>query len=106
MATVDYESAWHDLAEKIAARPSGWGTRQLLAEMTAVQAKHRVGESLLDRVVRLYGIERLLARIIKNGDQTSGLGGTTPTEARVTAPATEDPEEDRDGSRSAEPVHA
>ena len=86
---VDYEAAWHDLAATVEARPSGWGTRNLLAEMTRIAAKHRVSEGLYERFARLFGVEAV-ARLINQGDRASGAGGTPPTGVRATAPDIEE----------------
>lgn len=109
MPQVDFEAAWHDLAEVIASRESGWGTRNLLAEMTRLQGRHRLSESLLDRVVRLYGVGRLLGALINEaGDHASGADGTSPSRARADSPGVESLGGSDGGSTAAvrEPVGA
>ena len=108
MSQVDYEAAWHELAATVDARPSGWGTRNLLAEMARLQAKHRVSENLLDRVVRLYGVGALMSRLINREVDASGPGGTPPSADRADASDIEGlgGRDEHHTDRAAVPVHA
>jgi hypothetical protein len=95
MARVDYEAAWQELAETIGSRESGWGTRNLLAEMTRIGARHRVSETLLERTLRLYG-GQLTLTVQTPEVYPSDLGGTTPP-AVAEGPGSPKTEGGRDG---------
>lgn len=49
----DAEAAWADLAERVAER-EGWGRDKLLAEMAKLQVKHRISETLFERMMRIF----------------------------------------------------
>lgn len=49
----DADAAWADLAEAVAGR-EGWGRDRLLAEMAKLQVKHRISETLLERMMRIF----------------------------------------------------
>lgn len=54
MAHVDYETAWLDLSERLTEKP-GWGTKELHAVMVEVASAHRLPETFLQKIIRLYG---------------------------------------------------
>jgi hypothetical protein len=79
VALVDHSAAWLDLVKLIESR-DGWGSKQLLAEMSKLEAKHRVSEGLIERVLRLYGVQ--LADAVNQSipeAPANGRSGTTPT---------------------------
>lgn len=76
MSRVDYEAAWVELGELIASR-EGWGAKVLAQEMAKVAAAHRVGESFLERGLRIYGGE--LKLVAQPTEQSSSGPGGKPT---------------------------
>lgn len=102
---TDYEAAWADLAEAVQESPGGWGVRNLLAEMSRIAARHRVTETQVEQVLRLYG-GRVAIVMSTPAEGANGSGGTSPDGAAPSARATED-RGGRDGSSiSREPVQA
>lgn len=82
MPVVDYEAAWIELLDLVVSRP-GWGSSTLAAEAASIAARHRVPESLVERVMRLYGED------VMNPGKTIPTDGGTPTAPRIVAPTNE-----------------
>lgn len=95
----DAEAAWEELQEKLLER-DGWGTKQIVTEMAHLRAKHKIGEGLFERFLRLYG-SRLAAAVNILPEAKSSPGGGSADRAEDDPRLTEDPKEDRD-ERSAD----
>lgn len=85
MAAVDYEAAWIELLDLVASR-DGWGSKTLISEAAQVAARHRVSESLVERVIRIYGEGPL---VVHNQGQSAPVGGGKPTALRADTPTNE-----------------
>lgn len=73
---VDAEAAWLEAVELIATR-EGWGSTTLLGEMQKIFARHRVSETQVERVLRLYG-GRIAVVMETPEAPASDVGGTSP----------------------------
>lgn len=74
---VDYEAAWHELAELIASK-SQHGREATLQAMAGIAARSRVPAGELSRLLRLYGVEVERARSIAaetDRDEPEGFAG-------------------------------
>lgn len=84
MASVDWEAAWLELSAYVASRPSH-GARDLHTQMATITARCRVSETLLERVLRLYGGELRITAVDPAGPVPPDAHGAA-VDAMVSAP--------------------
>lgn len=74
MARVDAEAVLDDLTAWIAEAKTGYGRTELLEQIARLRKRHRVGEDLLERAIRLFGgpreLLRHLTRLIEETPET------------------------------------
>lgn len=83
---VDYERAWHELADHVAGKTQH-GREGLLTRMVQIAAECRVSSGELASLLRLYGVEVARARAIaaesdraEHGPFVGGLGSLADAE--------------------------
>lgn len=78
----DEGAAWADLTALVSER-EGWGRDRLLAEMAKLQVKHRITETLLERMMRVFRGRIVLVPANQAEALPAGESGVSP-------PATEE----------------
>jgi hypothetical protein len=92
VALVDHEGAWQGLKGFLASVPQGIGVDRLLAVMGRLEVEHTLDESVLERALRVYGVE-LAEDIRTRGIQPALPEALAPLADGPGAAPTEQPKE-------------
>ena len=89
MARTDHEAVVRDLAAWVATEKPGYGQQELLAKIATLSKEHVVPESLLERALRLFGVQHVLSQPTPETGPAGGGGSASPDKEPDPGPMTE-----------------